>query len=134
MCHQLFGGSPALFADKIYQVDCEEYSDNYVDHYPGSGSGSGSGDWYEDGRNQVEGTTNNSLHDVLGSTYLRRDKPIDVKLDYEGQYNILKTMMNNHPALKDRIISEEIASEQFRYYLQALILELQKINFNKYNN
>ena len=55
--------SMILFADKIDQVDCEEYSDNYVDHYPGSGSGSGSGDWYEDGRNQAEGTTNNSLHE-----------------------------------------------------------------------
>merc|ERR1712243_47884 len=46
--------------------------------------------------------------------------------NYEKTFDYMKNMFHMFPALKDRLINEEIAIQQFKYYLQALILELKK--------
>merc|ERR1712198_728213 len=53
--------------------------------------------------------------------------------DYEKHFDFLKKMFHMYPMIKDRLIAEEIAIQQFKYYLQALILELKKLNFARYH-
>ena len=70
-------------------------------------------------------------YNFLGSGSMKEEYAYD--RDYEKHFDFLKKMFHMYPMIKDRLITEEIAIQQFKYYLQALILELKKLNFARYH-